>query len=170
MLLDRAPAWAPPFALSWSTSDWGSVTWTVPATSNFADFSWPIALPVVARLCCGVSVLVAPGALSPAQADRRAAARAAPRTRFMGFYEYTHRPGPRCDIRSAARRRFADAGSGRMRLRTVGWQFSAGLVMDILRTHPMAIIGGGLPEKRFFVPPAPPSSSLPGRRPTARPV
>ena len=55
-----------------------------------------------------------------------AAARVAPRTRFMGFYEYTHRPGPRCDIRSAARRRFADAGSGRMRLRTVGWPQGGG--------------------------------------------
>jgi hypothetical protein len=32
-------------------------------------------------------------------------------------------------------------------------QFSAGLVMDILRTHPMAIIGGTLHENPFFVPP-----------------
>src|SRR5437868_5314758 len=85
MLLDRAPAWAPPFAFSWSTSDCGSVTRTVPFTSNFADFSWSIALPVATRLCCGVSVLEAPGALIPAQADKRPVARAAASRRFMGF-------------------------------------------------------------------------------------
>jgi len=32
-------------------------------------------------------------------------------------------------------------------------QFSAGLVMDVLRTHPMAIVGGTLHENPFFVPP-----------------
>src|SRR2546429_7946588 len=46
-------------------------------------------------------------------------------------------------------------------------QFSAGLVMDILRTHPMAIIGGALPEKPFLFPPHPPSVGLP--RPEATP-
>jgi len=33
-------------------------------------------------------------------------------------------------------------------------KFSASVVMDILRTHPMAIIGGVLQENPFFVPPA----------------
>ena len=32
-------------------------------------------------------------------------------------------------------------------------KFSASVVMDILRTHPMAIIGGVLQENPFFVPP-----------------
>jgi hypothetical protein len=32
-------------------------------------------------------------------------------------------------------------------------KFSAGVVMDIMRTHPVVIIGGVLQEKPFFVPP-----------------
>jgi len=32
-------------------------------------------------------------------------------------------------------------------------QFGANVVMDILRTHPMVIIGGILQENPFFVPP-----------------
>lgn len=32
-------------------------------------------------------------------------------------------------------------------------KFSAGVVMDILRTHPMVIIGGSLQENPFYVPP-----------------
>src|SRR3981189_545705 len=32
-------------------------------------------------------------------------------------------------------------------------KFGASVVMDILRTHPVAIIGGGLPENPFFVTP-----------------
>jgi hypothetical protein len=32
-------------------------------------------------------------------------------------------------------------------------KFSAGVVMDILRTHPMVIIGGTLQENPFYVPP-----------------
>jgi len=32
-------------------------------------------------------------------------------------------------------------------------KFSATVVMDILRTHPMVIIGGVLQENPFFVPP-----------------
>ena len=32
-------------------------------------------------------------------------------------------------------------------------KFNAGVVMDILRTHPVAIIGGVLQENPFFVPP-----------------
>ena len=47
-------------------------------------------------------------------------------------------------------------------------QFSAGLVMDILRTHPMAIIGGTLHENPFFVPPDQLLVELRGREPTAR--
>src|SRR5256714_15493437 len=34
-------------------------------------------------------------------------------------------------------------------------QFGAGLVMDVLRTHPMAIIGGALPQEPVFFPPGP---------------
>jgi hypothetical protein len=33
-------------------------------------------------------------------------------------------------------------------------QFGANVVLDILRTHPMVIIGGILQENPFFVPPA----------------
>src|SRR5256884_288672 len=44
-------------------------------------------------------------------------------------------------------------------------QFGAGLVMDVLRTHPMAIIGGTLPENPFFFPPDPLLQELPGRGP-----
>ena len=32
-------------------------------------------------------------------------------------------------------------------------KFGAGLVMDVLRTHPLVIIGGFLQENPFFVPP-----------------
>jgi hypothetical protein len=32
-------------------------------------------------------------------------------------------------------------------------QFGANVVLDILRTHPMVIIGGILQENPFFVPP-----------------
>jgi hypothetical protein len=32
-------------------------------------------------------------------------------------------------------------------------KFSAGVVMDIMRTHPVVIIGGMLQENPFFVPP-----------------
>src|SRR5260370_357462 len=32
-------------------------------------------------------------------------------------------------------------------------KFGANVTMDILRTHPVVIIGGGLQEKPFFVPP-----------------
>ena len=32
-------------------------------------------------------------------------------------------------------------------------KFGAGVVMDILRTHPMALIAGVLQENPFFVPP-----------------
>jgi hypothetical protein len=32
-------------------------------------------------------------------------------------------------------------------------KFGAGVVMDILRTHPMVVIGGVLQENPFFVPP-----------------
>jgi hypothetical protein len=32
-------------------------------------------------------------------------------------------------------------------------KFGGQIVMDILRTHPMAIIAGQLQENRFFVPP-----------------
>jgi hypothetical protein len=46
-------------------------------------------------------------------------------------------------------------------------QFNAGLVMDVLRTHPMAIIGGTLHENPFFVPPDQFLEELRGR-PTAR--
>ena len=47
-------------------------------------------------------------------------------------------------------------------------QCSAGLVMDVLRTHPMAIIGGTLHENPFFVPPDQLLVELRGREPTAR--
>src|SRR5438094_8277031 len=47
-------------------------------------------------------------------------------------------------------------------------QFSAGLVMDILRTHPMAIIGGTLHENPFFVPPDQLRVEPRGREPTPR--
>jgi hypothetical protein len=32
-------------------------------------------------------------------------------------------------------------------------KFGGGIMMDILRTHPMAIIGGVLRENPFYVPP-----------------
>ena len=44
-------------------------------------------------------------------------------------------------------------------------QFGAGLVMDVLRTHPMAIIGGTLHENPFFVPPDLLLQELRGREP-----
>jgi MEDS: MEthanogen/methylotroph, DcmR Sensory domain len=44
-------------------------------------------------------------------------------------------------------------------------QFSAGLVMDVLRTHPTAIIGGTLNENPFFVPPDELLLELRGRAP-----
>jgi hypothetical protein len=46
-------------------------------------------------------------------------------------------------------------------------QFSAGLVMDVLRTHPMAIIGGTLHENPFFVPPDQFLLELRSREPSA---
>ena len=46
-------------------------------------------------------------------------------------------------------------------------QFGAGLVMDVLRTHPMAIIGGTLHENPFFVPPDLLLQELRGREPAA---
>ena len=46
-------------------------------------------------------------------------------------------------------------------------QFSAGLLMDILRTHPTAIIGGILHENPFFVPPDQLLQELRGRAPAA---
>src|SRR6202165_3186157 len=46
-------------------------------------------------------------------------------------------------------------------------QVSAGVVMDVLRTHPMAIIGGTLHENPFFVPPDQFLLELHGRAPTA---
>jgi len=44
-------------------------------------------------------------------------------------------------------------------------QFSAGLVMDVLRTHPTAIIGGTLHENPFYVPPDQLPLELRGRAP-----
>jgi hypothetical protein len=32
-------------------------------------------------------------------------------------------------------------------------KFSAGVIMDVVRTHPLVIIGGNLQENPFFVPP-----------------
>ena len=37
--------------------------------------------------------------------------------------------------------------------RTIWLRFGAEVVMDIMRTHPMVIIGGILQENPFFVPP-----------------
>jgi hypothetical protein len=47
-------------------------------------------------------------------------------------------------------------------------KFGAGVVMDILRTHPMVIIGGILQENPFFVPPDAMLEELRQRRTLAR--
>jgi hypothetical protein len=47
-------------------------------------------------------------------------------------------------------------------------KFSAGVVMDALRTHPVVIIGGLLQENPFFVPPDQFLLELQGRRPLRR--
>ena len=75
MLLVRKLPSEPAFAFSWSTSCCGSVRVTVPVKSKRADCSFAISLPVVERLCWGVSDLAAAGAVTPAQADRRPTAR-----------------------------------------------------------------------------------------------
>ena len=46
-------------------------------------------------------------------------------------------------------------------------KFGAGMVMDIMRTHPMVIIGGMLQENPFFVPPDEFLRELQGRAATA---
>ena len=48
------------------------------------------------------------------------------------------------------------AGSGTVRLVVCAYdltKFGAGVMMDLLRTHPLVIIGGYLQENPFFVPP-----------------
>jgi hypothetical protein len=47
-------------------------------------------------------------------------------------------------------------------------KFSAGVVMDALRTHPVVIIGGILQENPFFVPPDQFLVELKERRPRRR--
>ena len=52
-------------------------------------------------------------------------------------------------------------------------RFGGSTVVDIIRTHPMVIIGGILQENPFFVPPAEFLFELrqqPGRRPTSVPT
>ncbi len=47
-------------------------------------------------------------------------------------------------------------------------KFSASVTMDILRTHPVVIIGGGLQENPFFVPPDQFLQEIKERRPVRR--
>jgi hypothetical protein len=75
-------------ARNWSASDAGRVRLTVPVASKRSDVSFPIALPVVARLCRGVSALDAAGPLKPAHADSNPIARTAVKVRLMFLTEY----------------------------------------------------------------------------------
>src|SRR5437879_7670005 len=85
ILLVRKLPCDPAFAFSWSTSCCGSVRVTVPVKSKRTDCSFAISLPVVERLCWGVSDLAAAGAVTPAQADRRPTARVLTRIRFTAL-------------------------------------------------------------------------------------
>ena len=87
LLLRKLPC-EPALVRNWSKSEAGRVRLTVAFASNRTDFRFAIALPAAARLCWGVSLLDAAGALKPAHADSNPIARTAARVRLMFLNEY----------------------------------------------------------------------------------
>jgi hypothetical protein len=79
-----------------------------------------------------------------------------PRTRVMGSVEWTleDRPGVDDIVEYETRLNYVVPKYDSPVVCTYDYaKYGAGVVMDILRTHPMVIIGGLLQENPFFVPP-----------------
>ena len=90
-----------------------------------------------------------------------------PRMRIMGNMGWTlegppgHRAGDR--IRGARQRRAARSGQLAVCVYDMG-QMSGSMMMDILRTHPLTLVGNIVHENPFYVPPAQLLGELRARR------